>query len=189
MYRLYEMQIVKKKDTDYCIFNSNQYLSVQKEILYVMKIFTFKVLPVLVKSVQPSCLISFGLDPLCQTLSVFRKFLVKLSDDLNQAPFIEKMKEYLRNEGDDVSDEDVCPLDIFQKMVQTCVISPNELSKLTKMMEFCSRNDLMPRIDEFINSRGVFRKGKVKAVDYSWFPSAYYCCSFLFKMLPHPNET
>ena len=97
-------------------------------------------------------------DSLHQNITLFRKFLVKLSDDLNQTPFIERMKEYLRDEGHNISDKDVCPLDIFQKMIQTCVISPNELSKLTKMMEFCSRNDLMRRIDEFVNNSGVSRK-------------------------------
>ena len=89
---------------------------------------------------------------------------MKLADGLNQAPFIEKMKDYLREEGYDVLPDsfypDICPLDIFQAMIQTCLINENELSKLKDMMEFCSRNDLMKCIDEFINKRGGFKKGK-----------------------------
>ena len=86
---------------------------------------------------------------------------MKLSDDLNRAPLIEKMKEYLRKEGQDFSDGDICPLDIFQAMIESCVLSSSELSKLTEMMEFCSRNDLIKRIDEFKNNRDGFKKGKV----------------------------
>ena len=82
---------------------------------------------------------------------------MNLSDKLNQAPFIEKMKQYLHNEGYDISEEDICPLDVFQTMIQTCLISPNELSKLKEMMAFCARNDLMRSVGEFNNKR----KGKV----------------------------
>ena len=92
-----------------------------------------------------------------QKITPFRKFLVKLSDDLKQAPFVEKMHAYLQKEGYDVTHQDFCPLDIFQTMIQTCLISPNELSKLKEMMAFCARNDLMRTIDEFNNKR----KGKV----------------------------
>ena len=91
-----------------------------------------------------------------------------LADHLNQTPFIKKMKEYLQAVKPQACDilnnsscPDIGPLDIFQVMMQACLISENELSKLKDMMEFCSRDDLVKRIDEFLNKAGGFKKGKL----------------------------
>ena len=91
---------------------------------------------------------------------------MKLADGLNQASFIEKMKDYLREKDYDVLPDsfypDICPLDVFQAMIQTCLISESDLSKLKDMMAFCLRNDLIKCIDEFINKRGAYKKGKLR---------------------------
>ena len=147
------LELIGKLETKQVL---NRHHPGQNEALLLCEMFDAISLPALANEICSEFKVEK--DPLRQKIKSFRKFLVKLSEGLNQASFIEKMKEYLREEGHDISDEDFCPLDIFQKMIQTRIISPNELSKLTKMMEFCSRNDLMQQINEFINNRGVFRK-------------------------------
>ena len=87
------------------------------------------------------------------------------------------MKKYLRHEGHDISGEDICPLDIFQKMIQTRLISPSKLSELTEMMKFCSRKDLMQRIDEFNSNR---LKGNVCF--------CFFLGSFCSLLLPFPFQ-
>ncbi len=84
---------------------------------------------------------------------------MKLSDDLNQVSLIVKMKEYLNSKGyenlHNFAHQEVCSLDILQAMMQAYLISPKNLSLLKEMMEFCSRNDLLQRIDEFNNKKGL----------------------------------
>ncbi len=69
-----------------------------------------------------------------------------------------KMKEYLNSKGHEnlhnFAHQEVCSLDILQAMMQACLISPPDLSLLKEMMEFCSRNDLLQRIDE-VNHKKV----------------------------------
>jgi hypothetical protein len=104
------------------------------------------------------------------------------------------MKEYLRNKGfevlHDVANQGICPLDIFQTMMQACLISANELSKLKEMMEFCSRNDLIQHIDQFDKNCGVLRNGKVclcfNALAFSRFAtvSSSSCRTFMSNVAP-----
>ena len=104
------------------------------------------------------------LDPLGPTyITVFRKFILKLSDDLNQAFLTEKMKEYLTSKGYGnlpcFGSDEVCSLDIVQAITQARLISSQDLSSLKEMVISCSRNDLVERIDDFINNPGIFKKG------------------------------
>ncbi|XP_028397490.1 uncharacterized protein LOC114521301 [Dendronephthya gigantea] len=96
-------------------------------------------------------------------ISSFRKLLVKLSDELNQDFLIDKMREFLANTLDgeiphSLGDEDVSAISIFQRMVQACLISEQNLSLLEEMIVFCSRNDLLQRIDDFRNKNNIFKK-------------------------------
>ena len=107
----------------------------------------------------------FFLDPLHHMrISSFRKLLVNVSEDLNRDSFIVKMKEFLVNTTDgeilhSLGNEDVCSMSIFQRMIQACLISEQNLSLLDEMMVFCSRKDLLQRIDDFRNKNNIFKKG------------------------------
>ena len=108
--------------------------------------------------------ILYFLDPLHQKISPFRKFLVQVSDKLNQAQSIKKMREFLQAEGHDIlfnrDDQDISSLDILGAMIQAGLIASNDLSQLRKMVEFIPRIDLAPQIDEFNKNNSVCKKGK-----------------------------
>ena len=73
------------------------------------------------------------------------------------------MKQYLTSKDYDnlpcFDYHEFSSLDILQAMMQACLISPQDLSSLKEMAIFCSRNDLVERIDVFINNSGNFKKG------------------------------
>lgn len=88
---------------------------------------------------------------------------MKLSNEFEGDQVIQRMNEFLQEcvPPDTVTSpkEKICALDIFQALFENCIISPKKLSKLKKLMQYCSKKHLIERIDKFIENGGSFVKG------------------------------
>ena len=96
---------------------------------------------------------------------------MQVSNELNQARSVEKMREFLQTEGHDIlsnrGDQDISSLDILGATIQASLITSNDLSQLKRMVEFIPQIDVAQQVDEFNKNNRIFKKGKLVEIT-SW---------------------